>query len=364
MTSTNRTLLDISPSLSRGRAAPESPEDLLGLDGVDAAFASRVLTALAATILEGERVRGKAVLEILCRELPASQASIMMRDGEQLVVTACVGHDDPILGRRVERGQGIAWRVMDAGKDLQLFGVFESGRPAYEEHRCSMVLPLCLGSATVGTLNVNRRDRGFWPRDVERARFAANAVARANHLSTILYEEVHPWRSLVDVLLQERPAWSGARQPEGPVLSIATEIARDLHAAFLGPQVAQAIAAREVGWSMMPHDPRIDDSTDLEPIVLALSAELLPRLQMDTDVADAIRFSAERWDGRGPFGLRGPELPLPSRILVAARAAACEPDRPYHEVLLEIAAGDPGRLCPSLVRAVAEAHAGRTSQRD
>lgn len=52
-----------------------------------------------------------------------------------------------------------------------------------------------------------------------------------------------------------------------------------------------------------------------------VGARLAERLGLDEPVLEGLRFAYERWDGKGPFGLRGDEVPLLVRIASVARDA-------------------------------------------
>jgi HD-GYP domain-containing protein (c-di-GMP phosphodiesterase class II) len=91
-----------------------------------------------------------------------------------------------------------------------------------------------------------------------------------------------------------------------------------------------------------------------------LGAALLRSLPGMADVAAAVRFHHERWDGTGyPEGLAEEDIPLASRVLCACDAwDAMTSDRPYraalpHDVaLLELQAGAGRHFDPRVVGAL------------
>lgn len=68
------------------------------------------------------------------------------------------------------------------------------------------------------------------------------------------------------------------------------------------------------------HDPDEGDVRGLCEVAVRVAQ----RLDMPPGVQNAIRHYLERWDGKGPFGLRGSEIPLNARLLhMAVKADAC-----------------------------------------
>lgn len=58
--------------------------------------------------------------------------------------------------------------------------------------------------------------------------------------------------------------------------------------------------------------------------VCEVAVRVAQRLAMPPGVQQAVRHYLERWDGKGPFGLRGSEIPLNARLLhMAVKADAC-----------------------------------------
>ncbi|MBN1450363.1 MAG: HD domain-containing protein, partial [Anaerolineales bacterium] len=58
--------------------------------------------------------------------------------------------------------------------------------------------------------------------------------------------------------------------------------------------------------------------------VCEVAVRVAQRLDMPPGVQNAVRYYLERWDGKGPFGLRGDEIPLSARLLhMALKADAC-----------------------------------------
>jgi HD-GYP domain-containing protein (c-di-GMP phosphodiesterase class II) len=82
-------------------------------------------------------------------------------------------------------------------------------------------------------------------------------------------------------------------------------------------------------------------------------ADMVRRVPFFGKVSPLVRWSHERWDGRGyPDGLRGDEIPLGSRVIFACDAFdAMVSDRPYRSAM-------------SLRAAVVELRAGAGSQFD
>ncbi|MTI85594.1 MAG: HD-GYP domain-containing protein [Firmicutes bacterium] len=66
-----------------------------------------------------------------------------------------------------------------------------------------------------------------------------------------------------------------------------------------------------------------------------MGAEMLNEMNYIYDIVEAVLHHHERWDGKGyPFGLKGQEIPLYSRILSVADAFdAMISDRPYKKAI-------------------------------
>jgi len=64
-----------------------------------------------------------------------------------------------------------------------------------------------------------------------------------------------------------------------------------------------------------------------DPASAVLSATMLDRLPGLTGASDAVRHQFERWDGSGgPHGARGPDIPLPARLLALAATLVGHPN--------------------------------------
>jgi putative nucleotidyltransferase with HDIG domain len=91
-----------------------------------------------------------------------------------------------------------------------------------------------------------------------------------------------------------------------------------------------------------------------------LGAEMLAGIPLFADVAPLVRWSHERWDGKGyPDGLRGAEAPLGARIVAACDAFhAMTSDRPYRGALPravaigELVSGSGTQFDPAVVDAL------------
>jgi putative nucleotidyltransferase with HDIG domain len=91
-----------------------------------------------------------------------------------------------------------------------------------------------------------------------------------------------------------------------------------------------------------------------------LGADIVAKIPGLEPVARFVRYHHERWDGRGyPDGLRGPEIPLGSRVIGACDAFhAMTTDRPYRRrlsvdaALAELTAGSGEQFDPGVVAAI------------
>jgi response regulator RpfG family c-di-GMP phosphodiesterase len=81
------------------------------------------------------------------------------------------------------------------------------------------------------------------------------------------------------------------------------------------------------------------DETEWEVVRLhpTLGADIVGKIEMLREVAEAIRHCREHWDGSGyPDGLTGDSIPLAARIMAVADAFdACRSRRPYREAMDE-----------------------------
>jgi HD-GYP domain-containing protein (c-di-GMP phosphodiesterase class II) len=108
-----------------------------------------------------------------------------------------------------------------------------------------------------------------------------------------------------------------------------------------------------------PLDP---DESDVIRRHSAWGSETLARIPGLEAVATIVRYHHERWDGAGyPDGLRGPRIPLASRIIAVCDAyGAMTCDRPYRlamdddYALREIKAGSGTQFDPAVVDALVE----------
>lgn len=122
----------------------------------------------------------------------------------------------------------------------------------------------------------------------------------------------------------------------------ALQIAHRLH---LGPEVTKqlywATFIHDVGKIFIPQEilSKPDKLSEEEYRLIKLhplkSEELIRGVEGLEDIATIIRHHHERWDGTGyPDGLRGEEIPLPSRIIAVVDAfEAMTSDRPYRRAL-------------------------------
>lgn len=81
------------------------------------------------------------------------------------------------------------------------------------------------------------------------------------------------------------------------------------------------------------------------PIAPAAAARALPGFEAAGIV---LRFARERWDGRGPHGLRGERIPLASRILYVCQAI----DAPLDETLRAVQGAGGSEFDPAVVTAL------------
>ncbi len=83
------------------------------------------------------------------------------------------------------------------------------------------------------------------------------------------------------------------------------------------------------------------------------------------DIADAVRYHTERWDGAGPAALVEDDIPLSARIIAIAKAADAwlhpssgEPSPPPEEIVTRLRGDAGSRLDPDLVETTARLFSG------
>src|SRR5690606_23553 len=117
--------------------------------GPSAAFA-RAFIAVASNLTDTRR-REQLALTALRDATGAERISLMLRDGDDLRVAAAIGHDVGSVGRRRPRGEGLAWRVVTAGRLLGVAGVLDQAKGHYRESSQSLVVPVLDDGGVAGT---------------------------------------------------------------------------------------------------------------------------------------------------------------------------------------------------------------------
>ncbi|OGR12044.1 MAG: hypothetical protein A2341_06900 [Deltaproteobacteria bacterium RIFOXYB12_FULL_58_9] len=103
--------------------------------------------------------------------IEAEQVSIMLLAGEELVVVAGDGHAVNVVGQRVPRGEGIAWKAIKNCSFVAITGVFQHYGHGTTP-RFSLVMPIWFDDKPLGTLNFAKNE-GFSVREHAWARLFA-----------------------------------------------------------------------------------------------------------------------------------------------------------------------------------------------
>lgn len=276
----------------------------------------------------------QSIVKMAAEATEARKASLMLLDEEsnRLFLKAALGMDQELTeNQSVPLGQGIAGRVVLEGRPLILRDNGEADSAGCKSYRGGSLIsvPLRIGGEVFGVLNVAEKlsGRSFRKEDLALLTALAQKAALAME-NQALHESIYT--TLTDTL----------------VSLVSTIEARDPYTRDHSQRVTQwaVCIAQKMGFAKEDLDMLrfagylhdigkigIRDSILMKPARLTqeevsvikthpiIGERIVKPLGLLPLERSVIRHHHERWDGKGyPDGLKGPEIPLPARILAVA----------------------------------------------
>jgi len=347
------------------------------------------------------RANDRLMLERLARracELVGGASAVIMtrerKDPRTSVCAAAYNAGDSVIGRRYSADIGISGQVFAGEKPVVVenyeallhdgAGPAASVRGAAPGLRSAVAVPVRWGDAVRAALSVAAADpqRNFGPTEIAQL----NEVAE---LAAVVLENADMRGRLEAVVASGVAALAAAVKLHDPSTA---EHAREV--VQLALRVGDRVGLSDSGLLELEFAARLHDlgKVGVPESVLSKAgplsgvewevmeqhpgwgADLLETIPGLEAVAMIIRAAHERWDGRGyPAGLKGREIPLASRIILACDAYhAMTSDRPYRPAMSAQAATDEllanaeSQFDPTVVRALIDAlenHSASTPDR-
>ncbi len=305
---------------------------------------------------ESKKSLYKMILDAACQIMKCPSGSLMMadKDGAELEIVASKGLSEPQQAMRLKFGDGVAGRAAAQGKPVVVDNIDTDarfvGKKELEVRLKSLVsVPLKIKSRVIGVINTDFPDahRAFHDRDIELLTVLANLSAIAienldlysnlqlfylemveSMATSLEYKEfeagVHP---TADPSLNRNHARAIAQEmklPESIVRYV--EYAALIHA--IGKIGIGETILRKPG-KLTPEE---YEKMKKHP---EIAQQMISRVKFLSPILPMVLYHQERWDGKGyPAGLKGEEIPLGARIVMAVTAySAMVTDRPYRQKL-------------------------------
>jgi HD-GYP domain-containing protein (c-di-GMP phosphodiesterase class II) len=316
----------------------------------------------------------------VCRVADVPRACIFVRDRrDPRTVIAAAAHGTPLdlVGTRVGTDEGVLGRVLAHGEALLVPNCAALGKPVAPQFSDGATgaafAPIELDGGVGGVLAVALCDNG--------AHFGAGLMELLGELAELAaaaIEHAGARESGRDTVAANVDALAAAMDLRDRCTAEHSEDVVEL-ARLVGDMLALAPAAmvelehaarlHDVGKIRVPDEvlnkpgPLDDDEFAVMRCHSAWGAETLAGVAGLEVVATIVRFHHERWDGGGyPDGLRGPRIPLASRIIAVCDAfGAMTCDRPYRagmpagDALAELRASSGTQFDPAVVDAFCDA---------
>jgi putative methionine-R-sulfoxide reductase with GAF domain len=243
--------------------------------------------------------------------------SVLLRDGENLVLKVVKGGAAEAVGKAVPADWGIAGFVAGHGapqhiEEASKNSGFEPSldRVSGYKTRSALCVPLKTKSGVIGVIELlNKKDGAYDEGDVEIVSYLAEQTAisieRAGFFESQKNYEMHMTDILIDIIDRVVPEKGGhskrvARYANviARAVGMSDEEQRRLHFASL---------LHDVGYLKSRHEQAV------------FGFETLNAINFYKDIAPYVGHHDERYDGTGyPGGLNGPDIPLQSRIIAVA----------------------------------------------
>jgi GGDEF domain-containing protein len=228
-----------------------------------------------------------------------------------------------------------------------------SGSPADQEIEAIVAIPVYLRDRFHGVIICANRPDGFDAMDDDVLLALGDHAGAALHHGQLHNEIDEAHRAAVRALLESVAARNLELHQESAGLTLhALALARDLELAPAQRDVLVcATLLRHVGYAAIPdrilaaERPLRPDERAVVELHSRVAFNIIGQVPALRDVAAAILYHQERFDGRGyPAGLAGDAIPVIARALAALEAyAAMTNDRPYRERL------SPEEACEALI---------------
>lgn len=288
---------------------------------------------------------------VIAEMLSAKIVSLMLLEQEkkELFIKVAYGLDESVVARaRARLGSGIAGKVAETGEPLLVENIETStaaggpnkNNPQYET-KSLLSVPLKIGSAVVGVVNVNNKTSGqAFNRDdlallmslTQRFSKVLERIRTAEDSQSYIRETIQSLRSLLSS--RERDSRGASKK----IVQWAIQVARKLRLSEKEVQVIQYVSSvHDVGMTCVS-EAILKKTLELSPEEMEeikkhpqRSAAIMRPLEFVELVSQSILFHHERIDGTGyPMGLKGDQIPIGSRILTVLDAyVSMVSERPF-----------------------------------
>jgi hypothetical protein len=280
--------------------------------------------------------------------LPSTKVIIMVVDEENKEVyskMAVDGHGKPLPPIRLGHGKGITGQVISTRQPMIICNVHEN--PAFEKTSFPITsllcVPMAVGEKAIGTINVGDKIGGaeFSTYDLKLISAIAAEAAVSLENSRLFTEVKDLYLSAVKSLVMA----IDAKDPYTHSHSLRVSELSTAVAEVLGfdsrtvEDIKLAALLHDVGKIGVPEHVLLKPGKLSEEEWEAMkqhpihSTQILEHFKPFKHIAHWVQYEHERHDGKGyPFGLKGEEIPMPSRIIAAADAFdAITSDRYYRK---------------------------------
>ena len=294
------------------------------------------------------------ILDLALEVIPkARYGSVLLKEANKGKLVAIRGHDEKLLGFTFEEQDFVTsgetkiiadilnpQRSFTSPQDFQR--LIALSKPVAE----TLITPLWWEGRVFGQINLDipqESEERFTDTDVETMNNFARICEAFHALRVYARKEETFLEKLLSVLMKALEYHDRYTRGHSETSAFyALQIAYRLH---LGPEATKklywATFVHDVGKIFIPQEilSKPDKLSEEEYRLVKLhplkSEELIRGVEGLEDIAIIIRHHHERWDGTGyPDGLRGEEIPLPSRIIAVVDAfEAMTSDRPYRRAL-------------------------------
>jgi len=281
----------------------------------------------------------------------ARSSSIMLCEGEFLVVRACEGmHDTDIIGKRQRTSDGIAGYVVRQQQALIVQNLQTDDRvsptPGQEHKQPSFIsVPIIHRGFTLGVINVgNKRNNSpFGENDLAMVSSVSNQIAPAIENAALYHQLEESCVAVLKALMTTIEAkdyyTSGHSQR---VRDYACDLARAVGMRETDLELLRRAAELHDIGKIAVNDTILDkperltqNERDLVQAHPSIGERIVEPLDFLKPVRSLIRHHHERVDGKGyPDGLHAEEIPILARVLAIADAFdAMTSERPYRPAM-------------------------------